>query len=162
MLEFITFSLEERLFGISLRQLNKVIRAVAVTNVPDADGIFHGVFNYHGEVMPVINLRKRFSMPSKEISISDHFLIVDSGKHTFAIVVDKVGEVKKIAQDEISDIELSSSIDNKSQKKDSKMKSFLRSENGIIILYDLEALINNEIEIQLEKLTKILKKEDSI
>jgi hypothetical protein len=42
------------------------------------------------------------------------------------------------------------------------MKSFLRSENGIIILYDLEALINSEIEIQLEKLTEILKKEDSI
>ncbi len=162
MFDFITFSLDKRLFAIPLEQLNKVIRAVAVTPVPDAGAIIHGVFDYHGEVMPVINLRKRFDMPLKKISTSDHFLLVDSGKHHFALVVDKVDEIKNIAQHEISEVELSSPLADQAGKQDRSVKTFLRNENGITIIYDLELLVNSEVEIQLNELTELLKVEGSV
>ncbi len=161
MFEFITFSIDEHLFALPLNQLSKAIRAVAVTHVPDSDEVIHGVFDYHGEVLPVINLRKRFSLPLKKINVSDHFLIFHTEKHSFAIVVDHVNEIKKITQHDISEIELLSPAIEKIKKTDSNLKSFMRTENGIIIIYDLELLINSDLEIQLEQLTEMLKEEES-
>lgn len=162
MSEFITFSIDEHLFALPLKQLSKVIRAVAVTHMPDSHEFIHGIFNYHGEVLPVINLRKRFSLPLKKINVSDRFLIFHTEKHSFAIVVDHVNEIKKIAQHEIIEIEVVSPAIEKIKKTDSNLKSFMRSENGIIIIYDLELLINSDLEIQLEKLTEMLKVEDAV
>ncbi|OFY49732.1 MAG: hypothetical protein A2W85_07675 [Bacteroidetes bacterium GWF2_41_31] len=144
------FFLADRRFAIPLTNVESVIRAVAVSSVPDANEFFHGVFDFHGEIMPVLNLRKRFGLPSKPIEINDRFIIVSSNVGMFAMVVDEVEEIRKPPEEDISCVDVSLSSPDRSN--DLKKLPFLSNEDGVIAIYDVKILLNSEIELQLKQI----------
>jgi purine-binding chemotaxis protein CheW len=70
-----------------------VVRAVEVTPFADAPPEVLGVVNLHGRIIPVLDIRPRFSLPSREIRLSDHFIIARAEDSEVAILVDAVLEV---------------------------------------------------------------------
>lgn len=153
-ISLLTFALNDNLFAIPLQQVNKVIRSVAVTPVPDADPLMHGVFDFHGEILPVINLRRRFSMDLKNISVNDRFLIITTPERKLAFVVDRVEDIKIVTESDIKELFVTTSEKQGKTKNAPGLKQsyFLSDKKGIIIIYDLDKLINSEMKIQLDKL----------
>jgi len=144
------FFLADRRFAIPLTNVESVIRAVAVSSVPDANELIHGVFDFHGEIMPVLNLQKRFGLSSKPIGLNDRFIIVSSDIGMFAMVVDEVEEIRKSPEEDISRVDVSLSSPDRSN--DLKKLQFLRNEDGVIAIYDVKNLLNSEIELQLKQI----------
>jgi len=90
------FRLGEDLYAVDIMRIKEIIRPQKLTALPKAPSFVEGVLNLRGAVIPVIDLRKRFDMPVREIDQSRRLLIVSVARHALGIVVDEVTEVVSI------------------------------------------------------------------
>ena len=73
--QIVVFTLRDRRHGLPLSAVERIVRVVEVTSLPKAPDIVLGVVNVQGRVIPVINVRRRFRLPEREIALTDHMLI---------------------------------------------------------------------------------------
>lgn len=144
--DFLTFKLDDHKLAIPVSEVERVVRALAVTSIPDSGDLLYGSFNYHGEIVPVINLRAKFNLPDKELKPEQRFLILNTPKRTIALVTDEVNDVVAITEKEI--FEAQGSLTDTSTEGSSLLFSDKR---GIAIILDLEDLLSGDLKIQLEK-----------
>ncbi len=149
------FKISRLQFALPLDIVERTLRAVEVTNVPDANEILYGLINYHGDLIPVINLRHRFGLPAKEITLHDRFVVVLEKDKKMALVVDSIDEVKIVKNDQLRKVDIPLSF---SQTKDKTLLndafSFIAEDDGILMIYELDKLINTEALIYIEKILK--------
>ncbi|NOX35144.1 MAG: chemotaxis protein CheW [Deltaproteobacteria bacterium] len=89
----LTFFIERELYGIPLDSVEKVIRAVKVVHYGEKDSGLQGFINMAGQIIPVVDLRKRLGLARKKIDINDRMIIAKTSSRQIAIVVDKTGEI---------------------------------------------------------------------
>ncbi|MGA2448926.1 MAG: chemotaxis protein CheW [Polyangiaceae bacterium] len=95
--QFVTFRLADGEYGIPIDQIQEIDRPAAMTRIPKAASYVEGITNLRGEVIPVINARKRFSLPAREVDEQARVIIIDvKGKKT-GLLVDSVREVRNQA-----------------------------------------------------------------
>ena len=70
LVELVGFSLEGQRYALPLSVVRRVVFAVQVTLLPNAPGIVLGVVDFHGDVIPVLNVRRRFQLPERAIRVS--------------------------------------------------------------------------------------------
>jgi purine-binding chemotaxis protein CheW len=89
--QLLVFSLDEQLYALHLDAVERVVRAVAVTPLPNAPEAVLGIINVQGRIVPVINMRNFFRLKERKICTSDQFIISSSSVgHTFALAADAV------------------------------------------------------------------------
>ncbi len=151
------FCLDGQRFGIPLQKIQHVVRAVAITSIPDLHEVFFGVIDYHGEVIPVVNLRKRFLMREKPLSVNDRFVIVFTERRSLALAVDEVEGV--VSGDQgvlwVAEDVLCATKDSPQSSQNLHAAFLFRDDNGIVIIHDLEKLLSSAMEIQLEKIVNM-------
>lgn len=91
--ELVVFTLEEQCYALRLAVVDRVVRAVEITPLPQAPEIVLGMINVQGRIVPVVNLRKRFRQPERAVGLSDQFIIARTARRTVVLVVDAVREV---------------------------------------------------------------------
>lgn len=99
--QIVMFTLDNRRFALPLTAVEKVILAVDIAPLPKAPDIVMGVIDMHGRIIPVVDIRKRFSLPEHEINLSDQLIISKSATRTVGILVDDVGSVVDLSEDEL-------------------------------------------------------------
>jgi purine-binding chemotaxis protein CheW len=87
------FRLGEDIYAIDIMRIREIIRPQKLASLPRAPVFVEGVLNLRGSVIPVVDLRKRFAMPLREIDQNRRLLIVALAGRTLGIVVDEVTEV---------------------------------------------------------------------
>ncbi|NOX33456.1 MAG: purine-binding chemotaxis protein CheW [Deltaproteobacteria bacterium] len=103
--KYLTFTLEEEEYGIGILKVKEIIGMMPITSVPRTPEFVKGVINLRGKVIPVIDLRVKFTMES--ISYSERTCIIvveiDSESETvlIGVVVDAVSEVLNIKEEQI-------------------------------------------------------------
>jgi purine-binding chemotaxis protein CheW len=70
--------------------VERVVRVVEVTPLPQAPDIVLGVVNVQGRVIPVVNPRRRFRLPERDIALTDQLVIAHTTRRPVALVVDAV------------------------------------------------------------------------
>ncbi|MDZ7776466.1 MAG: chemotaxis protein CheW [Bacteroidales bacterium] len=156
--DFLIFLIEHHRFAIPVKDVEKVIRAVTITQVPESGDLLHGVFNYHGILLPVINLRRKFSFDPKEISPEQRLLIVNTHLRQIAILVDEVEEVTSVSEKELFQAK---AAENSSNDDEAGSTLLFSDKNGIIILYELERLLSGELDKEINRLRELLSKKES-
>jgi purine-binding chemotaxis protein CheW len=91
----VVFRLDDRRFALPLAVVERAVRAVDVTPLPQAPAIVLGAINVHGDVLPVLNVRRRFLMPEREVGLTDWFLLARTVRRTVVMVVDEVDVVER-------------------------------------------------------------------
>jgi len=137
-MQMLTFSLDDVLYGVNVSQVREVKNFEGVTPVPYAPVYVRGVTNLRGEVIPVIDLRKRFGMPDSKNENSNIMIIVQD-KHPVGIVVDSVMEVLTLPK---SDIEANS--DSLIVDKSEAVLGVAKHDKDLIILLDLIKVASKE------------------
>ena len=99
--KFLTFFLGREEYGIEILKVREIIGLMDITSVPRTPEAVLGVINLRGKVIPVIDLRLKFGMPSVERTEETCIIVVEAGELEMGAVVDKVSEVSDIASDEI-------------------------------------------------------------
>jgi purine-binding chemotaxis protein CheW len=101
--KYLTFGLAREEYGVEILKVREIIGLMEVTAVPGMPSYVLGVINLRGKVIPVIDLRQKFSMPSIENSEETCFIVVNVPGGLRGVKVDKVSEVLDIMSDEIED-----------------------------------------------------------
>lgn len=91
--QLLTFKLDDQEYALKTVDVVQVTRMVAMVRPPRASEFIEGMFNLRGKVIPVINIRKLFGLPTKIYDLNTQLLIAQSDAHTLALAVDVVSEV---------------------------------------------------------------------
>ena len=73
--QLVVFNMDEQRYALQLATVERVVRMVEVTLLPQAPKIVLGVINAQGRIIPVVDIRRRFRLPARDIHLSDHLLI---------------------------------------------------------------------------------------
>lgn len=92
----VTFTLGKEEFGVAIGSVQEIIRATDITAVPGAPGHVRGVINLRGKIIPVVDLRKRFTLPAAEAGDAQRIVVVELGEKRIGMLVDGVSQVIKV------------------------------------------------------------------
>jgi purine-binding chemotaxis protein CheW len=103
-LELLTFEIWRERFGIPLTDVREIVRAVSIARLPQAPLVVEGVINVRGSIVPTLDIRARFNLPSKAVEPSDHLVIAFAKRRLVAIRVDRVTDLVTLARSEVEDV----------------------------------------------------------
>jgi purine-binding chemotaxis protein CheW len=104
-MRFLLFTLDEGRYAVSGDAVAEIVRAVAVTRLPNAPAVVEGVIDLRGLVIPVFDLRRRFNLPSRAIELADHFIIVRTTRRMAVLHVDRVLDFADIDDHAVTELD---------------------------------------------------------
>jgi purine-binding chemotaxis protein CheW len=96
-LRWVTFQLDKESYGINVTQVREVLRVTEIAPVPGAPDYVLGIINLRGNVVTVIDTRKRFGLESIETDEQSRIVIIEVEGQEVGILVDSVAEVVDLA-----------------------------------------------------------------
>lgn len=134
--EYVVFKLNDEYYGIDIHNVENIEKLLTITRVPYTESHIEGVVNLRGNVIPVVDLRKRFDLPKKELDDETRIIIVNINDLKVGMIVDSSSEVLKL---ERTDIDIAPAI------RGSINVDFIReigkSEGRIVMLIDLKKVL---------------------
>lgn len=100
--QYVVFRLDDQLYGADIAVVREVSYLTPVTRLPNTPAYVEGVIDLRGEVMPVIDIRKRLSLSSRPADGQTRVMILSVGDMTSALVVDGVDQVLTLNDDQIT------------------------------------------------------------
>jgi len=102
LMQLVGFTIGDELFGVDILMVQEIIRAAPITPVPSSPNFVEGVINLRGNILPVIDLRKRLNLESEMVDQDKTWiLILDIQGKITGFIVDSVTEVLKIQEETI-------------------------------------------------------------
>ncbi|MBW8886308.1 MAG: purine-binding chemotaxis protein CheW [Fibrobacteres bacterium] len=103
--KYLTFQMGKEVYGIEILKVQEIIGMMPVTRVPKTPDFVRGVINLRGKVIPVIELRRKFGMETREDTDRTCIVVVQVtgavGTVTMGLLVDEVSEVLNVGQEQI-------------------------------------------------------------
>jgi purine-binding chemotaxis protein CheW len=99
--QLVVFNLANEDYGVDIAAVDGIVKMQPITTVPRAPSFVEGVTNLRGEVMPVIDLRKRFGLPPGETTKETRIVNVEMDGIKVGMVVDAVSEVLRVPEEAI-------------------------------------------------------------
>lgn len=96
LLQLVTFSIGSEEFGVDILKVIEIIRTMEITKVPKAPAFVEGVINLRGQVIPIIDLRRRFGLADKAGDSDTRIIVIEINGMSVGFVVDSVSEVLRI------------------------------------------------------------------
>ncbi|MEJ2423364.1 MAG: chemotaxis protein CheW [Candidatus Thiodiazotropha sp.] len=137
--QFVTFILMDEVYGINVMQVQEVLRVTEIAPVPGAPSYVLGIVNLRGNVVTVIDTRKRFGLASTELDDSSRIIVIESERQVVGILVDAVAEVVELRENEID------AAPNVGTEESSRyIQGVATQEDRLLILVDLNKLLTDE------------------
>lgn len=92
-------------YGIELAHISKVLHLVALTELPDAPPDVLGLLTLQQQVVPVVDLRRRFKVPDVTLRTDTPVVVVDAPQGSMGFVVDDADDVEVVHPDQITTYE---------------------------------------------------------
>ena len=145
--QLVIFELADEYYGIDIASVESIIKPQAITVVPHAPFFIEGVTNLRGKVVPVVDLRKRFSLPPEDATKDSRIVVVMITNLEVGMVVDGVSEVLTVADGSIEPPPpMVLSIDS------TFITGIAKLEDKLVILLDLAKVLSVEEKISLQPL----------
>ncbi|NEX20139.1 chemotaxis protein CheW [Thiorhodococcus mannitoliphagus] len=136
---YVTFSLAEETYAIDVLQVQEVLKMTEIAPVPGVPDYILGIINLRGDVVTVIDGRRRMSLPYREPDDASRIVVIDAGQQNVGILVDAVAEVVQISPD---------SVDPAPAVGNDQTSRFIlgvtSTDEGLTILIDLNKLLSDE------------------
>ncbi len=104
-IQLVTFQLGNELYGIDIMKVKEIQKITEVRAIPNVPSYVEGIFNLRGNIIPIINLHKRFQIRRAVMDESDEllsgFLIIELDGMYVGIFIDKIARVVTIDVDTI-------------------------------------------------------------
>jgi purine-binding chemotaxis protein CheW len=136
--KMLTFSLDNVFYGVNVDQVREVKNFEGATPVPCAPPYVKGVTNLRGEVVPVIDLRKRIGLSDRKEN-EPSIMVVVQDKHPIGVIVDSVTEVLTLQKKDIEtgpESLLTGSLDG--------VVGIAKHDKDLIVLLDIVKVLSND------------------
>jgi purine-binding chemotaxis protein CheW len=149
-LQQVCFKLGREEFGVDILKVREIVRYQQIARVPQTSDFIAGVINLRGNIIPVIDLRKKVGLPNLEKDGRTRIIVFYVGEKLVGMIVDQVDRVIRLRQDQIEpppDIGLG------------KIQEFVsgvgKVEKGLFILLNTEKLLTDEEILPIEEIRRI-------
>ena len=141
--KYLVFLLAEEAYGIDIFNVREIIGMPAITPVPQTPVFIKGVINLRGKIIPVVDLRTKFSMTQKEFTRDTCVVIVDvaasAGRLWMGIIVDSVRDVALFGTSDIEEVpSFGVRVDT------SFLLGLGRQKENMTLLLDIEKVLSHE------------------
>ncbi|MBF0454713.1 MAG: chemotaxis protein CheW [Magnetococcales bacterium] len=103
--QYLTFLLDDEVFAVDISKIREVLEYTSVTKVPRTPRFMRGVINLRGSVVPVVDMRAKFQMPSTEKTVNTCIIILEvateEGMTVMGALADSVQEVMELGPGQI-------------------------------------------------------------
>lgn len=99
--QFLTFSLGDELYGVDILRVQEIKGYTAVTKIPNTPPHIKGVLNLRGTIVPIVELRTKFGMPTIDYTAFTVIIVVVVQDKVMGLVVDAVSDVLDIEKNDI-------------------------------------------------------------
>jgi purine-binding chemotaxis protein CheW len=138
-LRWVTFRLEREKYGVNVMQVQEVLRITEIAPVPGAPGYVLGIINLRGNVVTVVDTRKRFGLAVKEPDDASRIVIIEVNGNVIGMLVDSVAEVVDLRKSEIE------TAPNVGAEDTAKYIQGVASRDGeLLIVVDLNRFLSDE------------------
>ena len=137
--QWVTFKLADETYGVNVMQVQEVLRVSEIAPVPGAPDYVLGIINLRGNVVSVLDTRRRFGLSGKGTDDASRIIIIELDSQTIGILVDSVAEVEDVQSTEI-DTAPSVGNDETSQY----IAGVVSRDEGLLILVDVHRLLSEE------------------
>ena len=141
-LQLVVFELHGQRYGLPVTLVDRVLPMVSVSSLPQAPAITLGVINLHGQILPVLDLRRRFGLPPREYGLAARLLVVRTSRRVLALPVDEVLGVREVATEAVTPPQaVLPGIEH--------VAGIVALADGLLFIHDLEACLSLEEDRQL-------------
>ncbi len=106
--QLVTFQLGEELYGVDIMDVKEIVKVQTVRPIPNAPYYVEGIINLRSEIIPIIDLHKRFHIKKLELSNDSEidendggFIILDIEGNKIGIIIDRIARVVQVETSEI-------------------------------------------------------------
>lgn len=142
----LVFLIDDIPYAVPLNEVVHAIRVVATTPLPESPDILFGMFDLHGQTIPVISLRRLLSFENKDIELEDMLIIIKVHDKDMAILVDKIEGVFKFEKEE--------AIESEELFPELIFQEIVKWQDKLVAVLDMEAMIDKEIVHHISLKTK--------
>lgn len=145
--QLVIFELASEHYGLNIAAVESIIKMQTITTVPHAPHFVEGVTNLRGQVLPVVDLRRRFGLSQKDESKDTRIIVVEINGSTVGMIVDAVTEVLRVADESIEPPSpLVTTVDS------AFITGVAKLDERLVILLDLAKVFNSQEQTELEAL----------
>lgn len=141
-IQLVTFQLGEELYGVDIMDVKEIVKVCDVRQIPNAPYYVEGIFNLRSEIIPVMNLHKRFQIKKLETSSNEGeldggFIILNIDNNKIGIIIDKIARVVTVDMSEVkAPPQMISGIGTE------YIQGVIRQENNYLIMLNIRKLFN--------------------
>jgi purine-binding chemotaxis protein CheW len=137
-MQLVSFKLGDETYGIEITKIREIILVGEITQIPETPRYVKGLINLRSTVIPVIDLRARFSLPATESTSESRIMVLHVGSRTIGIIVDSVNEVLRVTRQEISP-----APPTVTSSGNGYMTGLVRLKEDLLILLDVDRLFGD-------------------
>jgi purine-binding chemotaxis protein CheW len=100
-MQLVSFRLAQEEYGVEITKVQEIILPGEITRVPRTPDYVKGLINLRSEVIPVVDLRRRFDLPAQESTDETRIMVVNVRGKTLGMIVDAVSEVLRVSKEQI-------------------------------------------------------------
>ena len=137
-LQYVTFRLDDETYGLNVMQIQEVLRYTEIAPVPGAPDYVLGIINLRGNVVTVIDTRRRFGLADAEVTDATRIVVMESANQVMGILVDSVAEVVYL---KASEIETAPNVGNEESAK--FIQGVCNKDGELIILVEFDKMLSD-------------------
>lgn len=96
--QYCTFFLDQECFGLDVLRVQEIVRFQTLTRVPLAHRMVRGLMNLRGQLVTVIDLRRRLDLPDLEDGCEPVNVVVQTDDGAVSLLVDEIGDVLEVSE----------------------------------------------------------------
>ncbi len=143
-LHLLTFALDEQRFALPMADVQEVVRVAAFARLPKAPPVIEGVLNFRGALVPVLDIRARFGLPPRPVSMTDHLVVAQADKRKVAIRVARASDLIEAPAQSIEDV-------NSVTAKSGYVSGVLKLPGEIVLIHDLSTFLSAAEAAELDR-----------
>jgi len=140
--EYVTFTTAGQIFGLPIGRVQDVFKPTRITRVPLAGAEISGVLNLRGRIVTVIDLRSRLGLETYRDGRPPMAIGIESGSESFGLLVDSVGEVLKLSDEECEPNPI-----NLDRKLARVSAGVFRLDGSLLVVLDIDRLLDLATEV---------------
>ena len=144
--QFAMFSLGEENYAVDIGVIREIIRPLKITPLPGAPSFIEGVINIRGDVIPVMEMRKRFEVEG-EREFPPRMILVKVEDQWVGMIVDSVTEVIRVP---VSDIKPPPKVMGGEGAR--YIDGVCQHADDLVVLLNLDEILSSEEKVSLKTL----------
>jgi purine-binding chemotaxis protein CheW len=143
-LRIVTFTLETGRYALPLSAVERVESVVEITSLPKAPEIVLGIVNLQGRIIPVVNVRRRFGHPDREVELSDRLIVARTSRRPVALLVDRVeGLIERAEREIVQAPDVLPGLE--------YIRGVAKLADGLVLIHDLDTFLSLDEEQRLDE-----------